>query len=132
LKLLEGVVTGEVVLDVHTTLCCMLLLTVGVNAMYFYTYTKVYSGKSRFIPKDDETDWFVNFSEDMGIFWGMCITLVGTILTFGALVYWGQKKYGNLSPELKMRIVISIDIVNNGWHIFLKDICTYATLSNAS
>ena len=24
------------------------------------------------------------------------------------------------------------DIVNNGWHIFLKDICTYATFSNAS
>lgn len=24
------------------------------------------------------------------------------------------------------------DIVNNGWHIFLKDICNYATFSNAS
>ena len=25
-----------------------------------------------------------------------------------------------------------IDIVNNGWHIYLKDICTYATLSKVS
>ena len=24
------------------------------------------------------------------------------------------------------------DIVNNGWHIYLKDICTYATLSKVS
>ena len=28
--------------------------------------------------------------------------------------------------------LIDFDIVNNGWHIYLKDICTYATLSKVS
>ena len=32
----------------------------------------------------------------------------------------------------KLTTQYSLDIVNNGWHIYLKDICTYATLSKVS
>ena len=33
---------------------------------------------------------------------------------------------------LETQIRARTDIVNNGWHIYLKDICTYATLSKVS
>ena len=33
---------------------------------------------------------------------------------------------------LKAIDIINGDIVNNGWHIYLKDICTYAAFSKAS
>ena len=38
----------------------------------------------------------------------------------------------DFAGEIKSRIGKEIDIVNNGWHIYLKDICTYATLSKVS
>ena len=34
--------------------------------------------------------------------------------------------------NMEMKEYVSSDIVNNGWHIYLKDICTYATLSKVS
>ncbi len=37
-----------------------------------------------------------------------------------------------LLPEKIKSELNPFDIVNNGWHIYLKDICTYATLSKAS
>lgn len=102
---------GPIVIDgkvfsIHTLLFCMMAVIVGVNIIFFYIFTKLYAQRSRFIPKDKALDWIENINMDKGILAGFVMAFVGFAMSVGAFVFWMKKDFGQMDPELLMRILL--------------------------
>ncbi len=97
---------GSVVFGIHTLLYCMMSIILGVNVVYFYSFTKLYAEKSRFIPHDESLDRYVSIGEDKGIIAGGVLAILGTIVSIVAFAIWKKSGFGQMSPEKLMRIVL--------------------------
>lgn len=100
------VAIGNVVFSIHTLLYCMMSIILGINIIYFYTFTKLYAEKSHFIPHDSSVDAFVRFGEDVGILIGFILFVIGLVISVLALTIWKRTDYGGLEPERLMRFVL--------------------------
>ena len=97
---------GNVIFSIHTLLYCMMAIILGINIIYFYTFTKLYAEKSHFLPHDRSVDAFVRFGEDVGILIGFILFVIGLVISILALTIWKSTDYGVLEPERLMRFVI--------------------------
>ena len=97
---------GSIVFSIHTLLYCMMMIILGLNIILFYIFTKLYAENSHFIPNDKSLDKIVKVGEDKGILAGFLITLVGIGLTIAAFGLWKSSMYGEMQPEMLMRLVI--------------------------
>lgn len=97
---------GSIVFSIHTLMYCMMSVILGVNIVYFYTFTKLYAEKSRFIPYDKSLDKYVSIGEDKGILCGLLLTLIGVVVSVFAFGVWRKSGFSQMEPEKLMRFVL--------------------------
>ena len=97
---------GSVVFSIHTLMYCMMAIILGVNIVYFYTFTKLYAEKSKFIPRDKALEKYVAIGEDKGMLSGFILALLGFVFSIIALVIWKKSGFSQMNPEKLMRYVL--------------------------
>lgn len=93
-----------VVFDVNSLLFCSAMVIWGYNLILFHTYTRVYAMQARFI-KAKKTP-LTEINADVCIVFGLCLTVVGIVLSIISIVSWGQKSFGDMNPQELLRITI--------------------------
>ena len=93
-------------LDINTMLFAGAFLIIGVNAILFSVYTKIYAAKTFYIPMNKSIEKISRFSADQGIGIGFLLFVIGIIIAIIACVIWGSTSFGDLNPEKVMHITI--------------------------
>ena len=98
---------GTVTLDVNTLLFCAAGVLVGVQAVLFWTFAKVFASSEGLLPPDERLDKLFHYINlEVGIIIGTVMLLAGLGLAIYAVAYWGEQGFGALSVEHSMRIAI--------------------------
>ena len=93
--------------DITTLLYSSMAMISGVQIIFFALFTKVYASKAKLLPEDKTFEAKIEkFTLERGISTGLFLILVGIIATIVAVVYWGDRAFGNLIPSHIMRITI--------------------------
>jgi hypothetical protein len=95
----------KVTFSIHTLLYCMFFVVAGWNIMHMFFMMKLYVYNSDFL-LNDGLDWNKKIKEDIFIFTGSILILIGIALSVCALAIWKNAGYSTLTPEYIMRIVI--------------------------
>lgn len=79
----------------------------GIQIIFFALFTNVYATKTKLLPENKTFEAkFEKFTLERGITIGIVLILIGIFFTIIALVYWGDKGFGNLIPSHILRITI--------------------------
>ena len=97
---------GNIVLGIHTLMYCMTSVILGVNIVYFYTFTKLYAEKSNFLPHDKALEKYVRIGEDKGILGGFILAFIGVVVSIVAFGIWRKSGFSQMEPETLMRFVL--------------------------
>lgn len=95
----------DVTFSINTLLYFMFFIILGFNVITMFLIVKLYAYNHNFLPQK-EKDWNRLIREDIFIFSGTCITLVGIILSIVAVFYWKATGFSELVPESIMRTTI--------------------------
>jgi glycosyltransferase involved in cell wall biosynthesis len=98
---------GAITLDVHTLFYASLAVTVGFQAMLFWTFCQFYVVRLGLM---SPPPWFGSLTSvatfEVGLIAGSLLLLLGTGLGVFALSSWGLQRFGALSTSATMRLVI--------------------------
>ncbi len=98
---------GRITLDINTLLYASFMIILGLQAVLFYFYTKVFGVSMGFLPNDTKMERLLRiFNMEKGIMFGALAILLGIVSSVGAVLYWGRTNFGDLEPMLSMRLVI--------------------------
>ena len=95
----------HITLSINTLLYFVFFILLGFQVIMEFLIIKLYAWKQGFLPKK-ETDWTEKINEDVFIFAGMIIALLGLIVSAVAISVWKKSSYGDLIPEQIMRLTI--------------------------
>lgn len=104
--ILGQIAISQVVFSVHTLLYCMFFVMIGFNIISLFLLVKLYAFNHQFIPRQTSIDWNKKLNEDIFIFSGIVMTILGVLLSVYAVMYWRHTGYAELKPEIVMRIAI--------------------------
>jgi glycosyltransferase involved in cell wall biosynthesis len=108
LWLLPGprVVSG-VTFDIHTLLYASLAVSVGYQAIQFWTFAKLYGMREGFIPPDPVFRRYMGIATlERGLIAGLFLLILGLGIGVAAVSAWDLSRFGPLSPSATMRLVI--------------------------
>jgi glycosyltransferase involved in cell wall biosynthesis len=108
LWLLPGprVVSG-VTFDIHTLLYASLAVSVGYQAIQFWTFAKLYGMREGFIPPDPAFRRYMGIATlERGLIAGLFLLILGLGIGIAAVSAWDLSRFGPLSPSATMRLVI--------------------------
>lgn len=92
-------------LDIHTMLFSSLFIIVGIQAMFFFMFTRMIAIK--FTSKSGTTPPLLHlFTLERGIVLGLACVLIGVGASIYSLSYWMNHSFGPLIPTEMMRILI--------------------------
>ncbi|MGN0246141.1 MAG: glycosyltransferase family 2 protein [Lachnospiraceae bacterium] len=97
---------SHISLDINTMLFAGAFLIIGVNAILFSVYTKIYAAKTFYIPMNKSIEKISRFSADQGIGIGFLLFVTGLIIAIVACIIWGSTSFGDLNPQKVMHITI--------------------------
>lgn len=98
---------GEHSLDINTMLYFGMFTIIGLQAVFFALFAKVFSMNSGFVPRDKNIIKLLNlFSLERGLIIGVILTLAGIFGTLLAFLTWKNVSFGSLNPLSMMRLVI--------------------------
>lgn len=97
---------GNTVFSINTLLFFMSFITVGVNIIYLFLFTKIYAFHCRFIPNSDMALKLEKYNIDGGIFIGIVLFVLGIVFSIVALYLWRKTGYSELVPNIIMRVTI--------------------------
>lgn len=103
---LGQIAVSHVVFSVHTLLYCMFFLMIGFNIISMFFVVKLYAYNHQFIPRQTSIDWNQKLKEDVFIFTGILLTIIGIAFSIYVLLYWKNTGYSELVPEIVMRVAI--------------------------
>ena len=92
------------VLDLNTMLYSAAMVIVGFNLIAFHAFTKTYAINAKFIKVDNS--FLAKINADKCAAFGLLAVIVGIAMTVAALVLWGRESFGELNPEIFMRLTI--------------------------
>lgn len=95
----------QVRFSIHTLLYCMCAIVIGAHIIGMYLTVKVYAYNKHFVPRG-EVDWNERVPENLIIWGGGIVALLGILLSIYALITWKRTGFGDLDPERIMRITI--------------------------
>lgn len=96
--------------SIHTFLYMMFSMEAGFSIINMFILVKLYAYNHEFLPKND-VDWNQKIKEDMFIFGGVLVFIVGFILCVSTLSLWKSTGYSGLNPEEIMRIAIPAGVL---------------------
>ena len=92
---------------IHTLFYCCLAMVVGFQTMLFWLFTRIFAARRGLLPKSSPVQTFLAaFALEIGLITGGILLLLGLALGVYAVASWGANRFGGLSPEDVMRIVI--------------------------
>lgn len=106
--LLPGpVAIGGFIIDINTLMYAALLIIMGVQSVLFYAFTHVFGVNAGLLPEDEGVDKINRqFGLEKGLLISAGIMLLGFVSSIGALIYWGENRFGPIDPTFSMRLVI--------------------------
>lgn len=98
---------GTFILDINTLMYASLLIIMGVQSILFSAFTYVFGVNAGLLPQDDGTDKMVRqLGLEKGLLISLGMILLGFASSVGALIYWGENRFGPIDPSFSMRLVI--------------------------
>lgn len=98
---------GEITLDVHTMLYSAMAIILGVEAVSFGLFAKVYGVGAGFLLANDRmTDIMAGFTLERGLVLGLGLFGLGLAGSLYAIYAWGSESFGDLVPGSMMRVII--------------------------
>ena len=93
--------------DIHTLLYASLAISVGYQAIQFWTFAKLYGMREGFIPPDPVFRRYMGIATlERGLIAGLILLVLGLGVGIAAVSAWDVSKFGALSPSATMRLVI--------------------------
>lgn len=98
---------GRISFDIHTLLYASMLMLVGFQFIMFSLFTTIFARNSKFIPIDEKIDRMLEkVTTEKGALVGSILCVLGFLSTCIAFFLWQQTSFGNLAPQVMMRITI--------------------------
>lgn len=98
---------SNITFDTQTMLYSAMILMVGIQILFFATFTKIYGMNNNMLPvktKFDKTLLEMKFEKLLKI--GVVLFIIGIILTIVAIVKWANVSFGDLNIRETMQITI--------------------------
>jgi glycosyltransferase involved in cell wall biosynthesis len=108
-----------VTLNIHTMLYAAMAIILGLQAVMFALFLKVFAIGAGLIPEDDRIGHFLRiFTLERGVMFGGLLLLLGVIGSAYGFIYWEVRLFGQLDPSVMMRIIIpSLTALTAGFQI---------------
>jgi glycosyltransferase involved in cell wall biosynthesis len=113
LVVLAGLVSGPkkffgVELDIHTMLFSLVAVIIGVQAIFFAFFTKVFAANEGLLPAADGLTGKIarSASLEKGLVLGGLLFFAGIVWTLRSFGFWESLAFGNINPVYGMRMVI--------------------------
>jgi glycosyltransferase involved in cell wall biosynthesis len=98
---------GDVVLDIHTLAYAALMVNIGVQAMFFWVFAKLYGAREGLVPPDPAFTRVLHaVSLEACLLIALALFVGGVALGVFALGQWGAGQFGPLAPQETMRLII--------------------------
>lgn len=98
---------GSVTLDVHTLLYGGAAVVIGLQAVLFATFARIFAIREGFLPDDPRLRRISRVATlEVGLVAGLVLVLAGIGGSIYAVVYWGDRSFGALDYQDTFRIVI--------------------------
>jgi glycosyltransferase involved in cell wall biosynthesis len=98
---------GRVTFDVHTMLYAAAAILLGVQAIAFAVFTKLFAISEGLLPPDPTIDKLFRYvTLEVGLLTGTALVVAGLAASVFALNLWGTQHFGVLDYAHSMRIVI--------------------------
>ena len=106
--LLPGpIAIGKFILDINTLMYASLLIIMGIQSILFSAFTHVFGVNTGLLPQDVGTDKVIRLlGLERGLILSLIMILLGFVSSAGALIYWGENRFGPIDPSFSMRLVI--------------------------
>lgn len=96
---------GGVTLDINTLLYGSFFIFLGLQAVLFSLFSRVFSLSVGFLPTEKENSYKIPSLEN-GIILGFSMMILGILSSIGAIIYWSRNLFGPIDPTLSMRWAI--------------------------
>lgn len=104
---LGQMIFGRIVLDVGTMLAASMLLLIGMQLVYLAIFTRVFAEHEGLLPPKLKLRKFLDaFTLEWGVFSGVVLCLIGTLLFSVAFWDWQQAGFQGLSYSENLRRII--------------------------
>jgi glycosyltransferase involved in cell wall biosynthesis len=98
---------GTITLNIHTMLYAAMAVIVGLQAVTFALFLKVFAIGAGLIPEDDRIRNLLRvFTLERGIVIGCLLLLLGVMGSVYGFIFWRTKLFGPLDPSVVMRVII--------------------------
>jgi len=118
--LLTGPVTiGRVTFDANTLVVCSMAVLLGQALVSFALFAKAFAVTEGLLP---EAPWLTRacryLTLEVGVLLGLVVAAAGLAILIAALVYWGRRGFGDLSPGQSLRLVVpAATLITLGTHV---------------
>jgi glycosyltransferase involved in cell wall biosynthesis len=106
--LLPGpLIIGNITLDINTLMYASLMIIIGFQSILFSLFTYIFGVNAGLLPKETTTErWIQQLELEKGLIISILLILLGFFSSVGALIYWGENRFGPIEPSRSMRLVI--------------------------
>jgi glycosyltransferase involved in cell wall biosynthesis len=106
--LLPGpIMIGNVGFDVNTMMFAAMAIMIGFQSVVFAMFTKVFAISEGLLPEDARLSWLFRYvTLETGLVVGFLLILAGTGAWVVGLEYWRGHNFGELDPQITLRLVI--------------------------
>lgn len=107
-----GLMSGEkffagIGFGIHTMLYAGMAVVLGVQAILFWVFAKIYGARERIVPPDPGfSAVLARTTLERGLIFGGLMLIAGILLGIYALGEWQSARFGSLDPTRTMRLVI--------------------------
>lgn len=113
-------VVGGIGFDIHTMLYASASIIIGIQAIFFALFSKLFAIGINLFPEDNRIRWVLKqWSLERGLILGLVLMALGIAGSIDAVMGWSHEDFGAVSPTSTMRIIIpSISALIVGLQIF--------------
>jgi len=98
---------GHITFDVHTLLYSAAAVFIGLQAIFFALFAKIFAITERLVPSDPQLERLFRFIDlEKGLALGVSLIVLGLVVSLYALSDWSARFFGPMDPSRTLRLVI--------------------------
>ena len=107
LLVFQALAIGHIRLDVHTLVYSSSSIVIGFQFISFFIFSKTFAINNQLLPVSRNFNYIRKYlTLERGLLTGSLFLAGGFGLTISAVSIWGRVSFGNLDPEMVLRLVI--------------------------